>query len=57
MSFAPQEKELQNYETWSFYGAAGTPAILPLRETFAPEYKQILSGDVLHSALYHHSGT
>lgn len=32
-------KELQNYETQSFYRTAGIPAMLLFREPFAPEYK------------------
>lgn len=44
-------QELWNYETQSVYGAAGTPASLPFRETFDPEYKQT-SPEIPNSPLY-----
>lgn len=50
MSFAPGQ-ELWNYETQSVYGATGTPASLPFRETFDPEYKQT-SPEIPNSPLY-----
>lgn len=47
-------EELWNCGAQSIYGAAGTPAFLPVRENFAPEYKQILSGNPQLSPLYNH---